>query len=193
MMKAGRPGLAYEEFKAVWDELLREGKEGTNAAHNILGGCKSTIASYRERYEREKASQAISIINGIELTDTLQKAIAAIKVKETEALEKANKALEARNDETIALLKSTETKLAAVETALAEANAHFDTKLLEFERQLAAEKARSDELRQREQDLKAKYDALNEQYNQAKQASAVASKEVEMLREALNKKSQDRQ
>jgi len=53
MAKQGRPGIPYDKFVVVWEELLQENRAGTNIAHDLLGGSKSTIATYRERYERE--------------------------------------------------------------------------------------------------------------------------------------------
>ena len=47
MAKQGRPGIPYEDFVVVWEQLLQEGRAGSNTAHDLLGGSKSTIAAYR--------------------------------------------------------------------------------------------------------------------------------------------------
>lgn len=101
MAKQGRPGIHYEKFAQVWEQLLSEGRAGTNTVHDLLGGSKSTIAIYRERFDREKASKELSVIKSVELTEAVHQAISAIKVKEIEALEKVNTQLKARIDETL--------------------------------------------------------------------------------------------
>lgn len=188
MAKQGRPGIPYDKFVEVWEQLLSEGRAGTNTAHDLLGGSKSTIASYRERYEREKASKELSVIKSVELTEAVHQAIAGVKVKEIEALEKVNNQLKARIDEHLALLKETEEKLAAAKVAFDDAKVNFDAERLSLERKLAAAQARIDDMESREQTLLAKYEKLGEQYNHAKQEAAVAKKEVEMLREQGKKK-----
>jgi hypothetical protein len=183
MAKPGRPGIPYERFVQTWEQLIQEGRAGTNAALDILGGNKITIAAFRERYEREKTLKELSIINSIQLTEAVHQAIAGIKVKEIEALEKANAQLVSRIDEYLAILKETEEKLAAAKVDLDDAKVQFDIERLSLERKLAAAQARTDDLDQREQKLLARHEQLDEQYNQAKQEAAVAKKEVEMLRE----------
>src|SRR5262245_6805089 len=99
MARRGRPGISYEQFIEVWEQLANEGRAGTNAVHDILRGNKSTIVAFRERYEREKASKELALIKNIELPDAVHQAIASIKVKEIEVLEKVNVQLKARIDE----------------------------------------------------------------------------------------------
>jgi len=181
--KSGRPGIPYQSFVEVWEQLLNEGRAGTNAAHAILGGSKSTIASYREQYEREKSETALSVIKHVELTEAVQRAIAEIKVKEITELEKSNTQLKSRIDNHLATLKETEANLADARVNLSDAKANFDIEKLELERQLAAAQARIDDAEKREQKLINQHEQLNEKYNQAKQAAAVAEKEIEMLRE----------
>jgi chromosome segregation ATPase len=183
MAKQGRPGIPYEKFITVWEQLLQEGRAGTNAAHDILGGSKSTIATYRERYEGEKNSKELSLIKSVKLTEAVHRAIAEIKVQEIEALEKANTQLKNRINDYLTLIKEAEEKSAAVMVALDDAKTDFDIEKLKLERKLAAAQARIDDMEQREQKLSAKYEQLNEQYNHAKQEAAVSKKEIEMLRE----------
>src|SRR5687767_9818902 len=113
MAKRGRPGIPYEQFVETWEQLLKEGRAGTNAAHDILGGNKSTIVAFRERYERDKSSRELSLIKNIELPEAVHQAIAGIKVKEINALEKINIELKSRVDEYLALIKETEERLAS--------------------------------------------------------------------------------
>ena len=188
MAKPGRPGIPYEKFVEVWEQLLTEGRAGTNVVCDILGGSKNTIAAYRERYDREKASRELAMIKSVELTEAVHQAIAAIKVKEIEALERVNTQLKARLDEYLALLKEADEKLAAAKVYLDDAKVHFDIERLSLERKLAGTQARIDDMEQREQKLLAQNEKLREQYNQAKQEAAVAKKEVEMLREQNKKK-----
>lgn len=185
MPKQGRPGIPYERFTEVWEQLLAENRAGTNAAHAILGGSKTTIATFRERYEREQSSKALSIIKGVELTDAVHRAIAEIKVKEISALEKENTQLKSRIDEHLAMLKEAEEKLAATKIAMDDAKSAFDREKLKLERQLAAAQARIDDMQQREQEMANRYSKLDEKYNLAAQAEAVAKKEIEMLRERI--------
>jgi chromosome segregation ATPase len=187
MTKRGRPGISYDQFVQVWESLLKEGRAGTNAAQEILGGNKNTIASFREQYEREKSSKELALLNSIELTDAVHKAIASIKVKEVDTLEKANAQLRSRIDDHIAALKEAENNLAAVKVDLDETKTNFDLERLSLERKLAAAQARIEDLETREKNLLARHDQLGEQYNQAKQEAAVAKKEVEMLRETAFK------
>ena len=183
MAKPGRPGIPYEAFVETWEQLLQIGRATTNAAHESLGGNKNTIASFRERYERDKAAKALSLIKSIELTDAVHQAIAGIKVKEIDALEKANVQLKSRIDEYLALVKETEEKLASAKVNFEDAHMHFDAEKLSLERKLAAAQARIEDMETREQKLMARYEQLVEQHNQAKQEAAVAKKEVDMLRE----------
>lgn len=46
MAKRGRPGIVYENFVEVWEQLIKEERAGTNTAHELLGGTKSTIAAF---------------------------------------------------------------------------------------------------------------------------------------------------
>ncbi len=184
MAKRGRPGIAYEDFVETWEQLLlTQGRATTNAAHEALGGNKNTIASFRERYERDKAAKALSLIKSIELTDAVHQAIAGIKVKEIDALEKANGQLKSRIDEYLALVKETDEKLASAKIDLEDARMKFEAEKLSLERKLAAAQARIEDMQTREQKLIARCEQLVEHYNQAKQEAAVAKKEVDMLRE----------
>ncbi len=188
MAKSGRPGIPYEQFVATWEQLMEEGRAGTNAAHDILGGSKGTIAAYRERYEREKSSKELAFIKSVELSDAVHKAIAEVKVKELEALEKINVQLKTRLDENLNTLKETEGALASSKVDLDDAKAQFESERLSFERKLAAAQARIEDLEKREQKIIAQNEALSQECNHAKQESAVAKKEAEMLREQLGKK-----
>lgn len=188
MAKPGRPGISYEAFVGVWEQLLDEGRARTNAAHDILGGSKSTIAAFRERYEREKASKELAIIKSVKLTEAVHLAIADIKVEEIEALEKVNAQLKSRIDDHIAVMKEAEKELAAANVDLEEVNTNFDIEKLKLERQLAASQARIDDMGEREQKRITQHEQLGKQYSQAKQEAAVAKKEIEMLREQAKKK-----
>lgn len=187
MAKRGRPGIPYEQFVEAWEQLVSTGRESTNAALDIIGGNKSTIIAFRERYEREKTSKEISMINSIELTEAVHKAIASVKVKEVDALERANTALKARIDEYSAVLSATERKSAEIVVDFEDAKTNFDIEKSKAEKQLAALQARIDDAKQRESALMVRYEQLNEQYNQARQDAAVAKKEVELLRESIGK------
>ncbi len=188
MTKQGRPGIPYEKFVVAWEQLLQEGRAGTNTAHDVLGGSKSTIATYRERYEREKTSKELTLIKSIKLTEAVQRAIAEVKVQEIESFEKENTKLKSRIDEHLATIKEVEEKLAATQVTLENAKNDLDLEKLKLERQLAAAHARIHDMEQREQKLAAKQEQLNEKYNLAKQEAAVAKKEIEMLREQAKKK-----
>lgn len=188
MAKQGRPGISYEKFVEVWEQLISEKRESTNTALDILGGSKSTIITHRERYEREKASKELSFIKSVKLTDAVHQAIAEIKVEEIEVLEKVNTQLKARIDGYLATLKESDAKVAALHVDMDTLKADFDVAKLGFERKLAAAQARIDDLEQREQKAMARYEQLSELYNQAKQEAAVARKEIEMLREQAKKK-----
>ena len=183
MAQRGRPGIPYEDFVKVWEQLVTDGRASTNIAHDILGGSKSTIAAFRERYERDKASKTLSIIKSVELTEAVHQAIAGIKVKEIDALQKEHTQLKSRLDELLAALKTSEERLAATQVEAADTRTTFEVERLSLERKLAAAQARVDDGAQREQQLQANYEQLAEQCNQAKQAAAVAEKEVELLRE----------
>ena len=54
---------------------------------------------------------------------------------------------------------------------------------MELERKLAAAQARIEDAEKRERQFIDQHEQLNEKYNEAKQAAAVAEKEIEMLRE----------
>jgi len=183
MAKRGRPGIPYEKFVEVWEQLLKDGRAGTNTAHDMLGGNKSTIAGFRERYERDKSAREISLIKDIELTEAVHRAIAEIKVREIDALERDNARLKSRIDEHLAVLKETEEKLAIAKIDLEDAKTSFDTERLSLERKLAAAQARIDDMAQREQKLISRCEQLGEKCNQARQEAAVAKREVEILRE----------
>ncbi|OHE78668.1 MAG: hypothetical protein A3F67_07035 [Verrucomicrobia bacterium RIFCSPHIGHO2_12_FULL_41_10] len=185
MAKHGRPGIPYEKFVEAWEQLLHENRAGTNAAHDVLGGSKTTIAAYRERYEREKSSKEISILKSVELTEAVHQAIASIKVKEIDALEKNNAQLKSRIDDYLTSLKETEEKLAVAKVDLEDAKTGFEMERLKLERKLSATQARIEDMEQREQKLTAQYGQLGDHYNQTKQEAAVAKKEVEMLREQM--------
>ena len=154
-----------------------------------MGGNKSTIVAYLERYEREQSSKQRSIINSIELPDAVHQAIANIKVKEIDALERANTQLKARIDEYLLVLTETEKRLASAQVDLEDAKTNFEIEKLKLEKQLAAVRARLNDAEQREVVLKTQNEQLSEQYSQARQDTAVAKKEVEMLREGLLKNS----
>jgi len=186
-IKHGRPGIPYEKFVEVWEQLLKENRAGTNAAHDVLGGSKNTIAAYRERYEREKTAKEISLIKSVELTEAVHQAIAGIKVKEIAILEKENTQLKSRIDEHLVTLKETEEKLAAAQIDQEDTKTNADIEKLSLERKLAAATGSIDDLKRREQKLLEKYEQQLERYNQAKQEAAVAKKEVEMLREQSKK------
>ena len=188
MAKQGRPGIPYEKFVAVWEQLLQQGRAGTNAAHDILGGSKGTITGYRERYEREKSSKELALIKSVKLTEAVHRAIAEIKVQEIEALEKTNLQLKSRIDEYLGVIKEAEEKVGAAMVALDDAKNEFEIEKLQLERKLAAAQARIDDMAQREQKMMARYEQINEQYTHAKQEAAVAKKEIEMLREQAKKK-----
>jgi len=187
MTKQRKSNLTYDQFVEVWEQLINDHRAGNNVAHDILGGSKSTIANFRERYEREKTSKTLSIIKSVELTEAVHQAIADIKVKEIEALEQVKKQLESRVDSYINGMKEAESKLAETLVEFEDAKTNFDIEKLNLERQLAASQARIGDLEKREQKIAAKLEKLNEQYNQAKQETAVAKKEVELLRESAKK------
>lgn len=188
MAKQGRPGIPYEKFVEVWESLIEEGRAGTNAAHDILGGSKSTIASYREKYERERSASTLSILKDVELPKAVQQAIADIKVKELDSLQKENVALKSRIDEHLSLLKKAEDALATAKVEFNDAKVEFDTEKLSLERKLAAAQARIDDLESRESKLLERYEKQGEQLSRASQDAAVAKKEVELLREKDSEK-----
>lgn len=122
------------------------------------------------------------------MPDAIHQAIASIKVKEIDALEKVNGQLKTRIDECIAALKTSEEHLAATKIDLEDARTDFESEKLKLEKKLSAAQARVEDTEQREKALISRYEKLSELYNQAKQEAAVATKEVEMLREATRKK-----
>lgn len=189
MAKQGRPGVPYEKFTEVWENLIKEGRAGTNTAHDLLGGSKSTIASYRERYEREQTSKTLSLIKSLELPDALLRSIAEIKVHEIEVLEKDCTQLKSRADEYLNLLKELEEKLAIAKVELDDTTMLFNGEKLKLEKKLAAAEARIEDIEAREQKINDRYEKLHEQYSLAKEAVAASQKEVQMLREQLNSKS----
>lgn len=187
MAKQGRPGISYEKFVEVWEQLIYEKRESTNAVLEILGGSKSTIIAYRERYERDKASKELAFIKSVKLPEAMHKAIAEIKVEEVDALEKVNIQLKSRIDEYLAVLKEADANAAALHIDRDTLKADFDSAKLGLERKLAAAQARIEDLVQREQRAIERYEQINELYNQARQEAAVAKKEIELLRERAKK------
>jgi chromosome segregation ATPase len=188
MTKHGRPGISYEKFIEVWEQLIKENSASINSALTIIGGSKGTIAGFRERYEREQSSKELSILKSIELTDAIHQAIASIKVKEVTVLEKNNTQLKSRIEEFLVVIKELEENVASAQIDLIDAKSNFDIEKLSIERQLAAAQARIEDITKREQQLNAKFEKINEQLNQAKQEAAVAKKETEMLRKFTDKK-----
>lgn len=187
--KVGRPlSVTYEQFTPVWEQLINGGRATTNAAHDMLGGGKSTIAGFRERYEQQKTSKTQAFIKSVELPEALHRTIADIKVKEIETLEQAKKELESRIDSYIHGMNEAESKLAEARVEFEDAKSNFDLEKLTLERKLAASQARNEYLEKREQSLTSQCDKLNQQYNDAKQDAAVAQKEVQVLRETIKEK-----
>jgi chromosome segregation ATPase len=182
-MKQGRPGIEYNAFVTVWQELLNEGCATLHHALDRLGGSRSTLLRHRERYEQEQQSKAVDLIKRIKLTDVLVKSIAAIKLEEIDTLEGHNQALNARIDDSLHALKETEKKLTQALATVDEQQAKFAETTLAFERKLAISQAQIEDLQQREQTLQARCEQLNQQHNHALQDAAVAKKEVELLRE----------
>lgn len=174
--KLGRPSvLSYEQFMPVWQQLKEEGRASINAVQESLGGSKSTITALRERYEREKTAEKVTLLNDIELPEAIRFAIAEIKVKQMTTLEKNQEDLELRLNEVIQSLKEAELKYASVES------------LLEKEKTLHGQRMAAEALRtqaeDREQKAIKRCEELAEQLGQAKQATAVAQKEIALLRE----------
>lgn len=181
--KRGRPSIKYDSFVETWEQLMADERASINAVQNTLGGDKGTIKGYIERYEREQAGKELSIIKGIELPEAVQQAIAAIKVKEIEALERENQQLKARMDGYLADLQKAEEATIALKVVLDEVKAEFEIKQNKLERQLAVAESRASDADKRENQMAEQYQKLSEQVNHYKQESAVAKKEVEMLRE----------
>lgn len=186
MIKRGRPSIpkiTYESFVEVWEQLQAEGRASINAVQNTLGGVKSTIGAYRERYEREKSGKELSLIKGIELTEALQQAIAAIKVKEIDALEQENQQLKSRLDESLSEMQKVEEDYASLKVELEETKTDLDEQKQRLERQLAITEVRFQDSENREKQLSKQCQELSEQISQHRQEAAVAKKEVEILRE----------
>lgn len=181
--KAGRPGLSYDEFVPAWERLLAEGRAKNGLACELLRCSSSTISQFRARYERESLSRELAIVQEVKLPDTLQKAIAEIKLEELTVREKEIKKLAAHLEETTADLKTAEEKAAAAVTRLEKELADFAAARLEFERQQAAAEARIADLEKREAQLQQQYEQLNQRHHQAITQAAVAQKEVELLRQ----------
>ena len=179
----GRPSIDYGTFVETWEDLLKEEVASITAAHSRLGGCKSTLAKFRERYEREKVEAATSVLKEIELPDAVKQVIADFKLKEIKVLEKENAELKSRLDEMITNLKQAEEDLIEASMKLDEAKSDFDSDRLSLERKLAVEEARRADFKAREEALLEQLESKSEQLHQANQAAAVATKEVEMLRE----------
>ena len=181
-MTKGRPGVPYEQFIKVWEELLKEGKASNATVIDILGGSKSTIAKYREQYERDNTSKERQLIAEIQLTDDIIKAISQTKVKEITFLEEKQQHLQDRMDEMMKTLAEYETKNAELLLTVEELKKAKETEKLEFERTLAVSQARIEDLLEREQKMQHRYDELNHHYSQAKQDAAVAEKEIELIK-----------
>jgi hypothetical protein len=182
-MTKGRPGVSYEQFFPLWEQLLNEGKARNNTACELLGASKGTIAKYRERYEQEHLSKERGIITGIQLTDEIIHAISLIKVKEITLLEETQQKQQERMDHTIQSLNESEIKNAELLNRLEELQQSFDIEKRLFEQKLAVSEAKTADLLQREQKANERYDSLNEKYHLAMQETAVAKKEIELLRE----------
>lgn len=181
--KAGRPGLSYEEFVPAWERLLAEGRAKNGLACELLRCSSSTISQFRARYERESLSRELAIVQEVKLPETLQKAIAEIKLEELTVREKEIKKLSTHLGEITADLKAAEEKATAAVTRLEKEHADFAAARLEFERQQAAAEARIADLEKREAQLQQQYEQLNQRHHQAMTEAAVAQKEVELLRQ----------
>lgn len=183
MKKAGRPGVTYEQFIEVWEQLKAEGSATLSSVLSKLGGSNSTLINYRERYEQEKNSKQTDILKQIKLQDDLIKVIANIKVEEMELLEKQNQELKARLEEYLKTIKENEISIDKATKTIDELKTQSEEINLDFERKLAASEARSAELTIRENHANEQLEKLREHYNEAKQEAAVAKREIELLRE----------
>ncbi len=184
--KVGRPSvISYEQFVETWKQLIEEGRAKINAVQEILGGSKSTIISFREKFEQDEATKKISWIQSIELPEAIHHAIAAIKIKELSELGAENTALKARLNECIAELEKSEKAFITARTTFDERKTEFKAKEKEFDRQLAASEARRMDAEKNEHVLIRNLKEQSEQLNQYREEAAVAKKEVAMLRERL--------
>ncbi|WP_119344421.1 hypothetical protein [Facilibium subflavum] len=179
----GRPGIPYEKFVEVWEQLIEEGKAGTNAIHELIGGSKSTIAAYRERYEQEHAAKELSILKEVQLPSAVQKAIAELKLKEINVLENENKLLKVRIDEHLSNFKKSEEAYDALKSKLETVELNFTELKKNLEQKIAIAESRLLDTEKRENRALEQCKVLSDQVSQYKQEAAVAKKEVEMLRE----------
>lgn len=185
MTLRGRPSIPYDRFVELWETLVTEGRASINAVQNSLGGDKSTIKAYQERYAREQVAKELSMLKSIQLTDAVQKAIAAIKVKELELVEHENQQLKNRLDGLLADLAQSEAAYSALTRAFEDAKIDWDAWQQKAQRELAIAQSRVSDAEKREQQLGEQYQALSEQVNQYRQEAAVAKKEMELLRERM--------
>ncbi len=127
MVKQSSSGITYEDFATVWKQLMEEGRANDEAAHDILGGSRSTIEAFREQYERENAFPK-KCINDLEIIDAMWQAIETMKAKEIELLESTCQYL--------MTIKKIERKHADAVAALDGAKLHFDAEKLKLIKQL---------------------------------------------------------
>lgn len=183
-LKQGRPSvISYEIFLETWLKLTESGKASINAVQEQLGGRKSIIANFRERYEHEKASEKMAFINNIQLPDAIRLALSEIKVSQIEALEQAKNATELRLNEIIQSLENSEAHLATAKLSLEETKLVYENKEKELCHQYAVSEALRIASEEREKSVIKRCEELLEQLNQAKQEVAVSQKEISMLRE----------
>lgn len=187
--KVGRPLMyTYEEFVDTWKALKEEGRARVVTVQDILGGSKSTITGFIEKFERDEAAKKIDLIKYTELPKAVSEAIANMKIKQIDELEATKKQLNERLDENIQHLKEAESKLSEAQTSFDERRTEFGAKEKNFERELSASEALRKQAEDREKNLLAQIDQLRDQLSQAKQDAAVAQKEVEILSKAKNDK-----
>ena len=182
-LKRVRPGITYEQFVKTWEQLAKEGRAGTNAVLEVLGGNKSTIAAFREQYEREKYTRELALIESIELPKGILKALADVKINEIEKQQAEILKLRECIDDLIGDVKQAEERAAVAEAEAAVAKQNFDAEKLSLAQNLSAVQARMEDIKDRERILLARIDELSESCNAAKQEAAVAKKEGELLRE----------
>ena len=168
MTPRGRLSIPYDRFVELWETLVTEGRAraSINAVQNSLGGDKSTIKAYQERYAREQVAKELSMLKSIQLTDAVQKAIAAIKVKELELVEHENQQLKNRLDGVLADLAQSEAAYSALTRAFEDAKIDWDARQQKAQRDLAIAESRVSDAEKREQQLGEQYQALSEQVNQ---------------------------
>lgn len=187
MAKRGRPGIDYDEFKQTWQTLLEQGRATTNNALDILGGSKGTISKLREQFEQEEATKKLIEIEHITLPEKICDGLADIVMTRTKQLDVMYREQKARADEHLSTIMALESQLASKQVDFDDAKTQYEIDRTQYERRLAASEARIEDLKKREQTLLEKVDALQINYNQAKQHAAVAQKEVELLREQTPK------